>query len=48
MLFAFTDWLDEAATRRKKISNHCILPNLPNSGPINKGEYHEQSRNESI
>ena len=40
--------LDEAATRRKKISNHCILPNLPNSGPINKGEYHEQSRNESV
>jgi NAD-dependent SIR2 family protein deacetylase len=41
--------LNEAATRRKKISNQCILLSLPNSGRHQKkGVYHEPNRNESI
>jgi hypothetical protein len=47
---SWSPWLDEAATRRKKISNHCITPGVAQCrAPSNQREvYHEKSRNEPI
>jgi hypothetical protein len=41
--------LNEAATRRQKISNRCILELLPNSGHLLKRSvHHEPNREEPI